>query len=103
MAKDKSKVEGVTEKKTGEERKKKTLVDKLIACKNKTITDEVFLLIQENRDYMQEYLELVHKNGKNDVNNYIGKQVKDRYDLKNSKRRNSKPRSTLIKSHQEFE
>ena len=26
------------------------LADEVIACKNKTITDEVFLLIQNNRD-----------------------------------------------------
>jgi hypothetical protein len=37
----------------------KDLVDKVISCKNKTITDEVFLLIQNDRLFMQEYLELV--------------------------------------------
>jgi hypothetical protein len=36
-------------------------VDEVIACKNKTITDEVFLLIQNNKGLMQKYLQLVEE------------------------------------------
>jgi hypothetical protein len=39
----------------------KDFIDKVISYKNKTITDEVFLLIQNNKDFMQEYLQLVHE------------------------------------------
>jgi len=79
------------------------LVDEVINQKNKTITDEVFLLIQNNRNFMQKYLKLIQKHGVNTVNPNIGKMVKAKYGLTNKKERNKKPQSTLIvTSHQEF-
>ena len=80
----------------------KALVDKVIACKNKTITDEVFLLIQNNKDFMQEYLGLVHEKGLDVVNRHIGKMVMQNYHLTPDNGRNTKPKSTLISSYQEF-
>jgi hypothetical protein len=82
----------------------KELVEEVIACKNKTITDEVFLLIQKNRDFMQKYLQLVHEKGVQTVNQQIGKMVMTKYGLTPDTGRNSDPQSTLIaSSHQEFQ
>lgn len=80
----------------------KDLVDEVIAYKNKTITDEVFLLIQSNRDFMQKYLQLVHEKGLDVVNRHIGKMIMTKYGLTPDEGRNIEPKSTLISSHQEF-
>ena len=80
----------------------KELADEVIAAKNKTITDEVFLLIQNNRDFMQKYLQLVHEKGVKTVNQHIGKMVMQKYGLTTDVERNNEPESTLITSHQEF-
>jgi hypothetical protein len=79
-----------------------TFAKKVISQKNKSITDEVFLLIQNNRDFMQKYLQLVKENGSHSVNTQIGKLVKKEYNLENDDGRNEEPKSTLIASHQEF-
>jgi hypothetical protein len=82
----------------------KELVDEVIAKKNKTITDEVFVLIQNNRDFMQKYLQLVHEKGVQTVNQHIGKMVMSKYGLTPDTGRNTEPQSTLIAtSHQEFQ
>jgi hypothetical protein len=82
----------------------KSLVDKVIAEKNKTITDEVFLLIQNDRGFMQKYLQLVHEKGVQTVNQQIGKMVMTKYNLKPATGRNKTPQSTLLySSHQEFQ
>lgn len=66
------------------------------------ITDEVFLLIQNNRNLMQHYLKLCDSKGHEVVNRFIGKQIKDRFNLSNLPLRNVEPKSTLIQSHQIF-
>jgi len=79
--------------------------DKVISQKDKlSITDGIFLLIQNDKNLMQEYLLLVEreKGGHKTVNKIIGKRVKEKYGLTNADYRNNKPLSTLIKSHQEF-
>ena len=81
----------------------KDLAEEVIALKNKTITDEVFLLIQKNRDLMQKYLQLVQVKDVKTVNQQIGKMVMNRYKLTPDTGRNYEPESTLISSHQEFE
>jgi hypothetical protein len=82
----------------------KDLVEEVIAKKNKTITDEVFLLIQKDRDFMQKYLQLVHEKGVQTVNQHIGKMVMTKYNLTPDMGRNTEPESTLIAdSHQEFQ
>jgi hypothetical protein len=81
----------------------KDFTDEVISCKNKTITDEVFLLIQNNKDFMQKYLQLVREQGLDVVNRYIGQAVWRKYGLTPDDGRNMEPRSTLILSHQEFE
>jgi hypothetical protein len=76
--------------------------NEVISQKNKSITDEIFLLIQNNKDLMQEYLRLVEGNGLSSVNTQIGRRVKEAYGLTNAAERNDEPSSTLIKSYQEF-
>ena len=75
--------------------------DEVIRQKNKSITDEIFLLIQNDKDLMQKYLQLVEKHHLSPVNTQIGKHVKKAYGLKNAER-NKEPLSTLIKGYQEF-
>ncbi|MFA6857368.1 MAG: hypothetical protein WCR31_09180 [Treponema sp.] len=81
----------------------KDLVDDVISCKNKTITDEIFLLIQNNRKFMQEYLQLVQEKGLAVVNRQIGKMVMQKYGLTPDTERGQNPSSTLITSFQEFQ
>jgi len=68
----------------------------------KIITDQIFLLIQNDRELMHEYLRLVEANGLNSVNQQIGKYIKSRFNLSNDESRQTSPTSTLIQSHQEF-
>lgn len=81
----------------------KRFADKVIGIKNKTITDEIFLLIQNDKALMKEYLRLVETNSLDVVNRTIGKEIKKYYNLSNDTNRNECPKSTLISSHQEFE
>lgn len=84
------------------ERNINELIADVIAAKNKRITDEVFLLIQNDREFMQDYLRLVEKKGLDSVNQLIGAGVKKKYNLENDDQRNKEPKSSLIQSHQQF-
>ncbi len=75
--------------------------DEVISQMNKSITDKIFLLIQNDKDLMHQYLRLVEKHKLNPVNAQIGKRIKEEYKLTNAER-NENPISTLIVSHQEF-
>ncbi|MBK7380303.1 MAG: hypothetical protein IPJ03_15170 [Ignavibacteriales bacterium] len=79
----------------------KYLSEKAINLFSKRITDEVFLMIENDRELLQEYLRLVSDTKWDTVNQTIGKMVKQRYQLTNADR-NYKPKSKLIKSHQKF-
>jgi rRNA processing protein Gar1 len=72
---------------------------------NTRITNEIFLIIQNDRDLMQEYLRAVENNpgGLGTVNKTIGKKVKNSYGLVNMNDRENNPSCTLIQSHQIFE
>jgi hypothetical protein len=63
------------------------------------ITDDVFLIIQSETDTMHQYIDLVSENGRDNVNQTIGKYVKNRLNLTNLDRED-KPDSTLIQSYQ---
>lgn len=76
--------------------------EKVMKQYSKKITDEIFLMIQNNKELMCEYLKLVETDGLTVVNQQIGKKIKNRFSLDNDFTRNEIPRSTLIKSHQEF-
>ncbi len=80
-----------------------SFVQRVLATMNKRITDEVFLLIQNDCDLMQEYLGIVEASGVGTLNRRIGKAVKAAYGLNNADFREASPRSTLIRSHQIFE
>lgn len=67
------------------------------------ITDNVFLLIQNDHNLMASYLSLVQEKGVLAVNTTIGKAIKSKYALANQNARQVNPKSTLIKSHQIFE
>lgn len=74
-----------------------------IAKLNKQITNEIFLIIQNNRELMQKYLRAVEAKGLDSVNQTIGKEVKKAYQLINIDDREDNPSCTLIQSHQKFE
>jgi len=69
---------------------------------NKRITNEVFLIIQNDRELMHKYLRAIEKEGLDKVNQTIGKSVKDSYKLKDINDRENDPSCTLIQSHQKF-
>ncbi|MCK5134012.1 MAG: hypothetical protein KAR40_17920 [Candidatus Sabulitectum sp.] len=75
---------------------------KAIARFNKRITNEVFLTIQNDPDLIHDYLRTVSEHGLNNVNQTIGKYVKETYKLDNGDREDA-PSCTLIQTHQKFE
>ena len=78
------------------------IAQEAIAQMNKRITNEIFLLIQNDRRLMYEYLRAVEINGLETVNQQIGKAVKAEYQLVNLDEREDNPSCTLIQSHQKF-
>ena len=79
------------------------IAQEAIGILNNKITNEVFLVIQNNRPLMLEYLRAVEANGLDSVNQTIGKEVKVAYRLININEREDNPSCTLIQSHQKFE
>jgi hypothetical protein len=76
---------------------------RVLALFSKSITDQVFLSIQNDRKLMHEYLKLVEEKGLTVVNQQIGRSVKKRFGLSNDDQRQEEPKSTLIQSHTKFE
>jgi hypothetical protein len=70
---------------------------------NRRITNEVFLIIQNDPALMHSYLKAVEGKGLDHVNQTIGKVVKKAYGLVNLNEREDNPSCTLIQSHQKFE
>jgi hypothetical protein len=87
----------------------KEIADVAISRMNKRITNEIFMIIQNDRDLMKEYLNAVSTAGRENkdwdksVNTVIGKRIKEVYGLINVDDREDNPLCTLIKSHQKFE
>lgn len=81
----------------------KEIAEEAIRRMNKKITNEIFLIIQNDRDLMKEYLRAVESKGLDSVNQIIGKEVKNSYGLVNVNEREDNPSCTLIQSHQKFE
>ena len=79
------------------------IAQKAIARMNKRITNEIFLIIQNDRDLMREYLRAVESKGLDAVNQTIGEAVKESYGLLDVDDREDNPSCTLIQSHQKFE
>ncbi|MBC8470290.1 MAG: hypothetical protein H8D56_12530 [Planctomycetes bacterium] len=81
----------------------KEIAQEAIAKMNKRITNEIFLIIQNDRKLMHEYLRAVEANGLDSLNQSIGKEVKKIYQLTNLNDREDNPSCTLIQSHQKFD
>ena len=81
----------------------KEIAKEAIGIMNKRITNEVFLIIQNNHSLMLEYLRAIEADGLDTVNQTIGKEVKAAYELMNVNEREDNPSCTLIQSHQKFE
>ncbi len=75
----------------------KKAIDKFTA----DITDNLFILIQNDKELMQDYLNLLENNKRNVVNSSIAKAIKDSYNLDNSGE-SQNPKSTLIKTFEQF-
>ena len=80
----------------------KEIAQAACAALMRNITDEIFLIIQRDRELMQSYLQAVHKYGPDVVNRKIGQVVKEEFSLENAPEREDNPTCTLIKSHQIF-
>lgn len=72
-----------------------------VALLNKRITNEIFLIIQNDKKLMHAYLRAVERDGLDAVNQAIGKHVKVKYGLTNADREKN-PSCKLIQSHQKF-
>ena len=69
---------------------------------NEKITDEIFLIIQKDRKLMHKYLRAVETTKLDNLNQTIGKKVKEAYGLENMAGREDMPSSTLIQSYQKL-
>ena len=67
------------------------------------LTDEVFLLIQNDRELMAGYLNEVEAHGWKAVNQTIGRAVKRAFPGIEGKSRSRLPESVLVQSFTEFE
>ena len=76
--------------------------DKVLDRFTNNITDRVFLMIQGDRELMEDYLNLLKGSERNVVNSEVAKAIKGRYHLENSSECDS-PESLLIKSYTRFE
>ena len=81
----------------------KEIAEEAIKRMNKRITNEIFLIIQNDRELMKEYLRAIERDTLDTVNKIIGKEVKRAYGLININDREDNPSCTLIQSHQKFE
>jgi len=70
---------------------------------NARITNEVFLIIQNDRELMKAYLRCLEDTTLDTLNQTIGREIKVAYGLTNMDEREDDPSCTLIQSHQKFE
>lgn len=68
------------------------------------LTDQVFLMIEQDRNLLHEYMLLIAKNKSlSNINSQIAKEVKKRFYLENKHQENKNPKSKLIQAHEKFE
>jgi len=84
-------------------RELKEFKENVLAKFTEHITDSVFLMIQNDRKLMSEYLRLVDNGSLKNINSEIAKEIKKRYNLANQNNINYKPKSFLINSYELFE
>ncbi|RTR40291.1 hypothetical protein EKG38_06130 [Shewanella canadensis] len=80
----------------------KEIAQAAISELNQKLTNEIFLIIQDNRELMQAYLKAIETGSVESVNTAIGKEIKAIYQLEDFDGREENPSCTLIKSHQMF-
>ena len=76
--------------------------DKVLDRFTANITDRVFLMIQDDRELIEDYLNLLKGNERNVINSEVAKAIKSKFHLENSSECDS-PESLLIKSYTRFE
>jgi hypothetical protein len=81
----------------------KEIAEEAIKKMNKRITNDIFLIIQNDRELMKVYLRAVEESGLDTVNQTIGREVRRAYGLSNIDDREDNPSCTLIQSHQKFD
>lgn len=81
----------------------KVFKEKVIEQFSSTITDNVFLMIQNDKELMKEYLLLLEKHKLNILNSSLAKEIKKRYNLENKDLKNKNPKSNLIQTFETFE
>lgn len=81
----------------------KKFKEKMINKFSSTITDNVFLMIQNDKDLMKDYLLLLENHKLNIINSSLAKEIKKRYNLENKDLKNKSPKSNLIQSFEIFE
>ncbi|MCQ2321229.1 MAG: hypothetical protein MJZ91_07860 [Bacteroidales bacterium] len=68
------------------------------------ITDNIFCFVQNDKELMKAYLDLVASNGNLQyVNSHIAQEIAKRYGLKNVKTSGIVPKSNLIQTFSELE
>jgi|GEM_PF-5380361 len=88
------------EKKSTKGLKPVEIANKAIEKMNRKLIDEVFLIIQNDRELISNYLYAVEGSKLGEVNSEIARQIGRAYGLKGIKnKRNNNPNCTLIKSH----
>ena len=65
------------------------------------LTDRVFLMIEEDRELMQIYLDAVGQHGKQAVNSHLAKAARERFGTTCPDPQIADPKSVLIKSYSE--
>jgi hypothetical protein len=67
------------------------------------ITDNIFCFIQNDREIIKAYLDLVAENGNLQyVNSHIAQEITKRYGLESTPNQNENPNSSLIQSYTEL-
>ena len=84
-------------------RSAKEIAEEAISRLREHATDAVFLIIQNDRELMADYLHAVEKDGWKAVNMAIGRAVKDAFPELEKGERNREPQTVLAQSFSEFE
>ena len=80
----------------------KHFIDDVLDQFDDSITDKIFLMIQNDKKLFHRLLDLIQDRKRHYINGEIAKAIKKRYCLDNKKSGRGKPKSFLIKSFQEF-
>ena len=77
----------------------KQFINDVLSKYDEQLTDSIFCFIQNDRELMKKYLDIVADKGSlQDVNMQIGREIARRYKLK-GQTKNNEPKSVLISSY----